>query len=295
MSSPHEVPQPSMAEMMEMILSTQNHLATVQQQLQVVTQKRDQARVNLATASGTDTIMSSTDIPAGPQPVILLIFITQPPLVHDTANFATSTCIKRPKHKLPELNKFSGKRSEYRIWALAAKQKIKKDGDAIGTPGDQCDYIFARMEPDAQNLVAVYYERGLTAGLTAVDFLAHLDTIFTNPNATKRALLKLINTPQRDNESFALYFPRFERLLHEAGIEGDINCISYLENNISFELTRALVGNNIPDTYSEYVAYLLKTSSQLEAVNSRARRRNKPLPFTQTSLLKIPICAISRK
>ncbi|KAI0994386.1 hypothetical protein K3495_g13796 [Podosphaera aphanis] len=246
MSSPHEVPQPSMAEMMEMIRSTQNHLATVQQQLQVVTQERDQARVNLATASGTDTMMSSTDIPAGPQP----------PLVHDTANFATSTCIKRPKHKLPELNKFSGKRSEYRIWALAAKQKIKKDGDAIGTPGDQCDYIFARMEPDAQNLVAVYYERGLTTGLTAVDFLAHLDTLFTDPNATKRALFKLINTPQRENESFALYLPRFERLLHEAGIEGDINCISYLENNISFELTRALVGNNIPNTYSEYVAYL---------------------------------------
>ncbi|KAI0992363.1 hypothetical protein K3495_g15823 [Podosphaera aphanis] len=130
------------------------------------------------------------------------------------------------------------------------------------------------METEAQNLVAVYYERGLTAGFTATQFLAHLDTIFIDPNSTKRALSRLTNTPQRDNESFVLYLPKFERLLHEAGVEGDINCISYLENNINLELTRALVGNNIPDINSEYVAYLFKTSSQLEAVNFHARRRN---------------------
>ncbi|KAI0991077.1 hypothetical protein K3495_g17110, partial [Podosphaera aphanis] len=196
---------------------------------------------------------------------------------------AMDTHVKRPKHKLPELDKFSGKRTEYRIWALAAKQKIKKDGEAIGAPGDQFDYIFARMEIEAQNLVAVYYERGLTAGFTAIQFLAHLDTIFIDPNATKRALSRLTNTPQRDNESFALYLPKFERLLHEAGVEGDINCISYLENNINLELTRALVGNNIPDVYSEYVAYLFKTSSQLEAVNFHARRRNRPQFAAQSS------------
>ncbi|KAI0992201.1 hypothetical protein K3495_g15985, partial [Podosphaera aphanis] len=210
----NEVSQQLTTEMLEMIRSMQDSLVAVQQQLHVVTQERDQARTNQADQ---DTVMTSSGTPASSHFAL-------------ASGAATAATVKRPKHKLPELEKFSGKRTEYRIWALVAKQKIKKDGEAIGTPGDQFDYIFARMETEAQNLVAVYYERGLTAGFTATQFLAHLDTIFVDPNATKRALSRLTNTPQRDNESFALYLPKFERLLHEAGVEGDINCISYLEN-----------------------------------------------------------------
>ncbi|KAI0992621.1 hypothetical protein K3495_g15565, partial [Podosphaera aphanis] len=108
----NEVSQQSTTEMLDMIRSMQNSIVAVQQQLHTITQERDLARANLADP---DTIMASADSPAGPH-------LAQNP---GASTVAMDTHVKRPKHKLPELDKFSGKRTEYRIWALAAKQKIK--------------------------------------------------------------------------------------------------------------------------------------------------------------------------
>ena len=72
------------------------------------------------------------------------------------------------------------------------------------------------MSTEAQNSVAVYFERGLTLGFTPFDFLAHLDTLYIDLNAADRAMSKIQTLRQAPNESFAAFLPRFKRLLHEA-------------------------------------------------------------------------------
>lgn len=180
--------------------------------------------------------------------------------------------LKRPKPKLPELNKFSGKRYQYKTWALAAKAKIAKDGDSIGDLGDQFDYIYARMEPEAQALIAVYYARGVKIGLSPQDFLDHLDSLFIDPNEPSRAMETLKSTRQGTHELFSSFYPKFERALCESGLEGDMVCISYLDTAITHELKKALVGHDVPKLYPEYVTKLYQTSSQLEALRARAPR-----------------------
>lgn len=227
--------------------------AEFQQQLLQLTRERDLARDAAAAVSARpDALMADHETPA------------------------STPVLKRPKPKLPELFKFSGKRSEYYTWSLQAKSKIRKDGEAIGTPEDQCDYLYAQLQPTAQQMVAVYYDRGTATGMTGPEFLAHLDALYIDPNAAKRALVKLTSTPQRENEPFAEYLPKFEGLLQESGVEGDLNRIAYLEGNINDQLNNALVGTCVPRTYPDFVAYLLMTASQLEASRLRTLHRLKP-------------------
>ncbi|KAL5601330.1 uncharacterized protein BROUX77_005579 [Berkeleyomyces rouxiae] len=102
-----------------------------------------------------------------------------PALVTPSVPVATADgYVKRPKPKIPDIPLFSGKRAEYLVWAMYARQKIAPDGPAIGDDGDQYTYLFARMATEAQKLVAVYFQRGLSQGYTAARFLDHLDTIF---------------------------------------------------------------------------------------------------------------------
>lgn len=196
--------------------------------------------------------------------------------------------VKRPKPKLPELNQFSGKRYQYRTWALAAKAKIAKDGDSIGEPGDQFDYLYARMEPDAQALVAVYYSRGRQEGFTPQDFLERLDRLFIDPNATDRALITLKEREQGPHEPFSSFYPKFEKELAETGLQGDAVCISYLYDAINKELKKSLVGHDMPRGYPDYVLKLYQTSSQLEALRIRAPRTQLASPPRVTQQARDP-------
>lgn len=249
-------PEDMMLAMREMM---QEQVAEFKQQLLQLTQERDLARdAAVAAAPRPDTHMANHSAPVSAPPV------------------------ERPRPRLPDIHKFSGRREEYKSWALLARRKIEVDGDSIGTPQHQCDYLFAQLQPEAHNLVAVYYERGLSTGMTAQGFLQHLDTLFVDPNAGQRAVARLESALQRDNEPFSEYLPRFERLLYEAGMDGDVNSVIYLRKNINFELKRGLVGVNIPNTYAECVSYMYKTSSELEQLKEEMRIARKPQAGSST-------------
>ncbi|KAL5596456.1 uncharacterized protein BROUX77_007140 [Berkeleyomyces rouxiae] len=165
--------------------------------------------------------------------------------------------VKRPKPKIPDIPLFSGKRAEYRVWAMYARQKIARDGPSIGDDGDQYTYLFARMSTEAQNLVAVYFARGLEMGYTAATFLAYLDRMFIDPYAAERASTQLQNLRQRDNEPFALFLPKFEKLLGEAGTDSDRASISILRTALCPELRRAMANPRTDYTYEDYKSELL--------------------------------------
>lgn len=142
----------------------------------------------------------------------------------------------RPKRKLPDLSLFSGKRTEYLVWSITARQKIERDGPSIGTSDDQYAYLFARMETAAQTAVASYFQNGLLLNATPQDFLQYLDSVYLDPNAANRALDKLYNLRQKDSESFAVFLPRFERLLHEAHQNDQRSRMAILSRAISLDI-----------------------------------------------------------
>ena len=63
------------------------------------------------------------------------------------AGAATPSSTGRPRKKLPDLRPFSGKRSEYNVWALDARQKLDVDGESIGSPRDQYAYLLHSIFP----------------------------------------------------------------------------------------------------------------------------------------------------
>jgi hypothetical protein len=81
-----------------------------------------------------------------------------------------------------------------------------------------------------------FVERGGPDGYHNPDrFFSHLNTCYDDPNAQYRAIDRLRNMKQRDNESFAAFLPRFEKeLADNSGSEwSDIICINYLERALN--------------------------------------------------------------
>ena len=128
------------------------------------------------------------------------------------------------------------------------------------------------MTTDAQKMVAMYFEKGLSNNTrTATKFLQHLNTVFIDPNGADRALSKLRHMDQ-GRDSFAVFLPKFERVLHESGLEEDRAMISYLKGGINDELHAAMVRTDPARTYQQYISQLFTIASQLEECRFASRR-----------------------
>ena len=183
---------------------------------------------------------------------------------------------KRPKPKLPELQLFSGIRSEYPHWALAARMKLLLDGASIGEDGDQLAYLYARMVPKAQAQVFLRFKTITTSTdpkkpASPKTFLAYLDSIFVDKNLVGRAKSKLFTLKQRANESFPEFLVRFEKLIAEAQILDEGTQIDYLWNGLNDRLRDRLIVLELPSDYAEYVSTIARVASRIEEASHRAR------------------------
>jgi hypothetical protein len=116
------------------------------------------------------------------------------------------------------------------------RNKLMVDGGVIGGQREQFAYIYSRLEKTLQNMTVAFVERGSPDGHYNPDrFFNHLDTCYGNPNAQYKAIDRLRNIKQRDNENFAAFLPRFEKeLADSSGSEwSDTICINYLEGALN--------------------------------------------------------------
>jgi len=149
--------------------------------------------------------------------------------------------------------------------------KIRADGEAIGTSFDQFLYLHSRLEGDAAKTTCAYAEEQSTNGTgQGSTFLAYLATVYGDPNKKARALQSLHILKQRDNESFASFLPRFETLLANAGGHSfqEEQRITYLRQTLNWEMRTYLVGANnaTGTTYQEFVDYLQGVASDLASL-----------------------------
>ena len=189
--------------------------------------------------------------------------------------------VRRPRPALPDISLFSGRRTDYLVWSLSARQKLLLDEAALGGAHAAYAYLFTRMDTTAQNLVASRFQQGL-ANPDPLAFFQYLDTVFLDPNAADRAMSKLQTIRQGNTESFAIFIPRFERLLHEANLYDDRASISILSQALLPRLRHALVTCDVPTTYQEYISLLFRVSSRLEEAQAVDRQQRWSVASTAT-------------
>jgi len=202
---------------------------------------------------------------------------------------------RRSKPQLPELKRFDGEKRNYRAWKLEALAKLQLDGDVIGLNHSRFAYLFARLGPKVQNMVATFFEQGGSSGTSnPAEFVDYLDTIFLDPNLSSRAVDRLRTLRQGEKESFSTFLPRFEKELADSRLRdaGDAVAISYLEGALNSQMSTALITMPVEEQYSLYVQQLARIGSRFDSLAYRTGQQKskgkgrgyyQPAPIADTS------------
>ena len=97
------------------------------------------------------------------------------------------------------------------------EQKLDRDRLVIGNEKDRFAYIDACLDDTPAQMVLAYVERQREKSTEDPDhFMAYLNSIYGNTNTKEYAVNKL-NTMSQGKEAFAIFLPKFEMILADAG------------------------------------------------------------------------------
>lgn len=195
------------------------------------------------------------------------------PAAINTTNDATT----RRKPSLPDPPRFTGLRRRFRAWELEMRSKLQVDGPAIGPPFYQFAYIYSRLDETPQALAATFFAQGGSRqAYDPADFLSYLATCYGDPNAEQKALGRLESMTQGEQESLAMFIPKFEKELADSGgaAWSDAVKINHLKRTINDALRTELAGQlNLPRDYSGFVNALQGLDANLEELRHHLRRK----------------------
>lgn len=190
---------------------------------------------------------------------------------------------KKKKMTLPDPPRFDGNRKKYRNWRLEMEGKLRTDGCLLGSPADQFTYIYSRLGDTPQSMAAAYYESGGPGSTrNPTRFLQYLTTTYEDPNVAQHALNNLDSMAQGKTESFAAFYPRFEKQLADAGgaTWHDVVQINYLRKTLNDEMKDLLVPMlHLPKDYPGFVQELHNLGANVDARRATQRRAVKRPPF----------------
>ncbi len=182
---------------------------------------------------------------------------------------------QRPRHKLPEMKMFTGKRSEWRAWKNKMEQKLDRDRLAIGNEKDRFAYIDACLDDTPAQMVLAYVERQREKSTEDPDhFMAYLNSIYGNTNTKEYAVNKL-NTMSQGKEAFATFLPKFETTLADAGGGEwtDEVKINTLKRTLNQEMRKSFIYMPAqPTEYSAFIDSMQTLASRLAAFDRESRK-----------------------
>ncbi|KAM4062023.1 reverse transcriptase (RNA-dependent DNA polymerase) [Hirsutella rhossiliensis] len=162
------------------------------------------------------------------------------------------------------------KRENFRPWFLEMKAKLAVDRQAF----DNKEALFAY--PRTWPLLIT--NRAVSMVLAPDLFLDYLNRRYGDPNAKARALDRLRSLKQKPDESFASFFPKFEKELADSGGGewADVVQINYLEGAINNRLKSSLVSAvSLPKDFNSYAELLLTIGSRLDSLNFHQRQQGR--------------------
>lgn len=167
---------------------------------------------------------------------------------------------RRPRPRLPDPALYEGKKSTWRGWKLEMENKLHEDGDALGSSMSQFKYVYSRLSGRAKEDVTTFVEiETKKPEANPASLLNRLDLLYGDRDREKKAIQALHSLKQGENESFAAFYPRFEREIANANAEAwpDDSKISYLRNALNDKLKMMLVPVNRAEI-SSYVGLATK-------------------------------------
>ena len=195
----------------------------------------------------------------------------------------TNDLANRPRHRLPHLHKFSGKREDWQQWNLSAILKLKTDHEAIGSLRDQFTYLYMAMDTAPQSRIAAWVQGAIENGNeTPEAFLRQAKTAFSDPNEQQNAHTRLTNMRQ-GREAFHRFLPKFEGELARAGgaLWDDTVQVNYLRTTLNEELARAIITARLPrDNYHGFKDGVLAIDADLQALKASKPTRTHPSNFS---------------
>ena len=101
--------------------------------------------------------------------------------------------------------------------------------------------------------------------------------MYLDPNAPRRALAKLRVLQQGDNEPFATFFPKFERLMAESmtTVADDTTKLNYLEGALNYKIKEAMINAPVSTSYLEFTQLLHIVGSRLDGLWHKSRHKDK--------------------
>ena len=155
----------------------------------------------------------------------------------------------RKQKPLPDPEKFTGDRRDFKRWYFEISHKIEADRDTMGLLKTQFNYIYSRLGKAAQNMAILFAKKALQIRQYNLNgLLNYLKEYYTDPETNQKALERLRRIRQEDNKPFTAFLPRFEREL----IENDRTAwpnyfkISYLKGALNTKIINYFITIN-PD------------------------------------------------
>jgi zinc knuckle protein len=192
----------------------------------------------------------------------------------DTPPSSQLTSRRKP---LPTPPKFSGKRSEYAAWAQQMRDKINIDGPLYESDAALWYLINACLDTAPRQVVATFYAAGGPGGeRKPAAFMQYLDRTYKDHNVKAKATASLRALHQPDEQAFASFLPKFERIMSEAGGEvwPDETKIAFLEGALNNRLKNSLVTISLPSEYFGWIERVQEVAWKVEKAGTQRNYNN---------------------
>ena len=177
--------------------------------------------------------------------------------------------------RLPDPEKFTGKREELRPFLAQLKNKLEGNADRYPTELERLRYALSRVAGDAAITIETFDPTSVAA------FIEILKASYGDPNRQATAQQKLNRMTQSD-QSFPAYFARFHQYSKETGWN-DAAQINHLVESLNPDLKRTLVGVILPTRLEDCANLINRHYNDLRRLQPRAAHKTSATTATTTT------------
>ena len=182
--------------------------------------------------------------------------------------------------RLPDPEKFTGKRNELRPFLAQLRNKLEGNSDRYPSDQERLRYALSRLSGDAAIMIETFNPSTL-AGL-----VENLETSYGDPNRQATAQQKLNRMTQGD-QSFPSYFAKFHQYSKETGWN-DAAQINHLVESLNPELKRTLVGVTLPQRLGDCANLINRHYNDLMRLQPRPSQSRSASKTTTTTTATRP-------
>ena len=270
---PLEPERPSMnpSEISDALLALMNELSLLRNEIKAQEERSQQDMATLRAE------MFSTPRASTPNPNLLVpsLPLTTPPPPPPAPPVQPTK-----SERLPDPEKFTGKRNELRPFLAQLRNKLEGNSDRYPSDQERLRYALSRLSGDAAIMIETFNPSTL-AGL-----IENLETSYGDPNRQATAQQKLNRMTQGD-QSFPSYFAKFHQYSKETGWN-DVAQINHLVESLNPELKRTLVGVTLPQRLGDCANLINRHYNDLMRLQPRPSQSRSASKTTTTTTATRP-------